>query len=182
MASSDPITIAAEFTAVLRAARRMGWAPVLGEMTADAIADLNDAAQAANMLMESTAAGVSGAAFLENIPEVGEESDDDVVLGAPLVAAGMAGGVTSTTASPKAAAPTPIAPTPPTPSAAGRQIAPPVAATPPHQLAPAHMATPTATSTASSPVAADFFIGAATKAKAKALLSARADPCGRSRR
>ncbi|CAE7614492.1 Cacna1s, partial [Symbiodinium sp. CCMP2456] len=172
MASSNPITIAAELTAALGAARRMGWVPVLGEMTADAVADLNDAAQAANLLLEGTAAGMSGAGILENIPEVGEESDDDVVLGGPLVATGMAGRSASAAASPKAAAPTPIAPTPPTPSAAGTRIAP-VAATPPDQLAPLPMATPTAISTASSPVAADFFIGAATKAKAKALLAAR---------
>ncbi|CAE7334732.1 unnamed protein product [Symbiodinium sp. CCMP2456] len=176
MASSDPITIAADLTAALGAARRMGWAPVVGELTADAIADLNDAAQAANLLLEGTAAGTRGVGTLENIPEVGEESDDDVVLGAPLVAAGSAGGAASAVASPKAAAPTPIAPTPPTPSAAGTRVAPPVKATPPELLAPPPMPTPTAASRASSPVGADFFIGAATKAKANLLLAARADP------
>jgi len=175
--ASTPFTIAADLTAALGAARRMGWVPVVGGLSADAIADLNDAAHAANLLLEGMTTGTGGAGALENIPEVGEESDDDVVLGAPLVAAATAGAVTPATASPKAAAPTPIAPTPPTPvSTARTQMAPPVKATPPELLAPPPLATPSTTSRASSPVGGDFFIGAATKAKATLLLAARADP------
>ena len=57
MASSciDASTVAQQLVDALAVARRMGSAPVVGLLTTDQVADLNDAAAAANLLLDGRA-------------------------------------------------------------------------------------------------------------------------------
>ena len=52
MAFSDAAAVAQQLVDALAAARRMGFAPVVGLLTTDQVADLNDDAAAANLLLD----------------------------------------------------------------------------------------------------------------------------------
>ena len=104
--SIDAFSVAQQLVDALAAARRMGYAPVVGLLTADQVSDLNDAASAAKTILEgrtdeaaevihefqplttdeptaaTTAAALSsadgGTGGLANIPEDGEEGEEGV--------------------------------------------------------------------------------------------------------
>ncbi|CAE6971351.1 unnamed protein product [Symbiodinium sp. CCMP2592] len=185
-------TIAAQMMAdALAAARRTGWVPVIGLLTTDQMTDLIDAGHAASQLMVGlvqgttteeaaevatmTAGGTGGTESMPFVPTPipeGDEDGDDVVLEQPVLS-GTAEVGSPPVGPSTAAAPTPMA-TAPTPS--GRSTPAIVKATPPGELAPLPSAPPSVpASGTTTPARADYFIDAATKAKATSLLASRAD-------
>ncbi|CAE7242685.1 unnamed protein product [Symbiodinium sp. CCMP2592] len=164
-------TIAAQMMAdALAAARRTGWVPVIGLLTTDQMTDLIDAGHAASQLMVGlvqgttteeaaevatmTAGGTGGTGSMPFVPTPIPEGDEDGWVPARWSFHG--GG----------AAPTP----------SGRSTPAIVKATPPGELAPLPSAPPSVpASGTTTPARADYFIDAATKAKATSLLASRAD-------
>ncbi|CAE7249226.1 unnamed protein product [Symbiodinium sp. CCMP2592] len=149
---SDASAVAAQLVAAVAAARRMGYVPVVGLMTADQIADLSDAAQAAHQVLDGMASG--------STTEGDEEADDVVVMEQPVVVGAAEVG------SPPVGSPTAH------PHHREDQRRP-----PPEDLAPlpSSPASVPASGTTIPAAPSDYFIDAATRAKAASLLASRAD-------
>ena len=80
MASQDSTAIALQLVAAMAAVRRTGIVPVVGLLTADQVADLNDITTAANQVLEGAAEAAASAEVVQNF--------------APMVAGGVGGGST----------------------------------------------------------------------------------------
>ncbi|CAE7894876.1 unnamed protein product [Symbiodinium necroappetens] len=195
---ADSTAVALQLVAAMTAVRRAGIVPVVGLLTADQVADLNDITTVANQVLEGAAEASASAEVVQNF--------------SPMVAGGVGGGSAmpsgaQTPASTVGVAPpdlaissmptTPRKAPPPVPKEAGAEIparrpvmkAPPQVpattwrVTPLDQLPRKAAPTSTATSGTSTPAKttggetpADYFATPAAKARAAARLAAGADP------
>ena len=82
MASQDSTAIALQLVAAMAAVRRTGIVPVVGLLTADQVADLNDITTAANQVLEGAAEAAVSTEVVQDF--------------SPLVGGGVGGGSTVT--------------------------------------------------------------------------------------